>query len=488
MHPTVLPPRTPRRLRLALATLSLCAAGCLTREPAFEKTTLTRLPATYKDGSILVADDGRTFAFVDQTPAGERVVTRDGAGEPHTRCPRVAFAPRTHRLFYWTVDEAEGTQRVGIVADGRAIPTEAVAAGAFAFADDGGHWGAIGVSGTTSGEVGDFTLFLDGRDAGRWRDVGLPAFRPDGRVAWLGADAEGVRLFVDGRPVRTFEPPTAPCARAAMERATRPDLPARHTLRWLAGGALLLLTRDRDGWSVYRDETRLAAYDINRAELVDEACRFGTVIAPGSLRAAEDAATIVWWERAAGDSEHARLWRIAKDGGPLDDLTCSEPWSRQAPEISADGMHTAYACRLRDEANLTTSFVVHDGKRYGPYQEIWGVALSRDGTHVTYGATLGGAPTPRPWAIYVDGTVRAAAFSATWRPRVSDDGATVAWQAQRVEGGRGTLGIGAHRVGTFDEVLWGPEFETANGRPRIAWVIRRGRALTRVSVAPPARR
>ncbi len=488
MRPTRLPPRTPRRLRLALATLSLCVAGCLTREPAFEKTRLARLPPAYKAGTLLVSDDGRAFAFVEETPAGERLVTGGGAGAPHTRYPRVAFAPRTHRLFSWTVDQVDGVPRVAIVADGRAIPTDAVAAGAFAFADDGRRWAAISVAGTTSGEVGDFALFLDGQEAGRWRDVGMPAFGPDGRAAWLGADAEGVRLFVDGRPVRAFAPPTAPCARAAWARAPRPDLPVRHALRWLADGALLVLTRDADGWTLSRDETRLAVYDINRAELVDEACRFGTAIAPASLRTAADAPVAVWWERAAGDAERARLWRVAKDGRPLDDVTCSEPWTSQPPEISADGLHTAYACRLRDDANLTSAFVVHDGRRYGPYQEIWGFALSRDGRHVTYGATLGGEPAPRPWAIYVDGAARAAGFTATWRPRVSDDGATVAWEAQRVDGGRGALGIGARQVGAFDEVLWGPEFETANdGRPHVAWVIRRGQSLTRLGVTLPGR-
>lgn len=489
MRSTSTSTRTRRRHRLAFATLGLCVAGCVSREPAFEKTRLTRLPPTYKAGSIVIADDGRTFAFVDRTPGGERVVTPAGAGEPHTLCTRLSFAPRTQRLLYWTADDADGARRVAIVADGLAIGTDFGSAGAFAFADDGGHWAAIGVAGA-GGAGGDLTLFLDGRDGGRWRDVGVPTLRADGRIAWLGADDDGVRLFVDGRPVRNLAPPTTPCARAAMEHATHPDLPVRHALHWLVDGSLLMLTRDADGWGVYRDDTRLAAYAINRAELVAEACKDGTVIEPASLRIAAGAATAVWWERAAGDSAHERLWRVAQDGRPLDDVICSEPWYRQAPEISADGRHTAYACRLGDGADAANAFVIHDGKRYGPYQEIWGVALSSDGTHVSYGATRAAEPTPRPWTIYVDGAARASGFAATWRPRVADDGVTVAWEASYSESGRGRLGIGARRVGSFDEVLWGPELETASdGRRRVAWVIRRGRTLTRLDVPlPPPQR
>lgn len=479
----------PRLVRL-LATLALalaCAlAGC-TREPAFEKERLARLPATYEPGSLLVSDDGRAYAYVDRTPAGERVVTRDGASEPHELCTRLAFLPKTHRLFHWTVDGPDGARRVAIVADGRIMPTDFAGAGAFAFSDDGTHWAAIGAAGTETGEVGDFTLYLDGRDAGRHRDIGTPAFARDGHAAYLADDGDGTALLVDEKILRRFARPTAPCAAAALARATRPDLPIRHVVRWSSDGGLLVLTRDADGWGVYRDGTRLGSYAINRAELVDEDCKTGTVVAPASLRAAARAPAAVWWARAAGDAEHERLWRVVKDGAPLDGVTCSEPWHRQPPEIAADGTRVAYACKLRTEGNLAEAFVLHDGNRYGPYQEIWGIALSDDGRHVAYGATRGGQPTSRPWSIYVDGVARASDFAATWRPRVADDGTTVAWQAKVADSGRGTLGIGARRIGSFDEVLWGPELETdARGRAHVAWVVRRGRTLTRLRVALPA--
>lgn len=479
--------RLARSLLAPLGAALVLALGC-TREPAFEKTDLVRLPPTWKRGSLLVSDDGQAYAFVDARPAGERVVTRDGTSDPHTLCTRLAFAPRTHRLYYWTVDgDDDASRRVAVVPDGRSIPTDFAGAGAFAFSEDGTHWAAIGAGAAAGGELGDFTLRVDGRDMGRHRDVGTPAFSRDGHAAYLATDGDTTALFVDGTTLRTFPPPTAPCAASAYAHATRPDLPLRHVVRWLSDGGLLVLTRDADGWGVYRDGTRLAAYGINRADLVDESCRTATAIAPASLRVAERTPIAVWWARAAGDAERERLWRVVKDGAPLDDVTCSEPWHRQPPEMSPDGAHLAYACKLRDADNLGTSWVHHDGHRYGPYQEIWGIALSADGRHVTYGATLGGAPSPRPWAIYVDGVPHASDFAATWRPRVSDDGTVVAWQAKRTDDGRGTLGIGSRAIGSFDDVLWGPELEpAAGGRIHVAWVIRRGRTVTRLRVPLPA--
>jgi hypothetical protein len=41
------------------------------------------------------------------------------------------------------------------------------------------------------------------------------------------------------------------------------------------------------------------------------------------------------------------------------------------------------------------------------------------------------------------------------------------------------FGIDRRAIGSFDSVLWGPEFE---GRDRVAWVLRRGHKLTRVTV------
>jgi hypothetical protein len=122
-------------------------------------------------------------------------------------------------------------------------------------------------------------------------------------------------------------------------------------------------------------------------------------------------------------------------------------------------------------------FLVKDGVRYGPYDNVWGIAPTKSGAHVAYGAARGTGE--RPWAIFVDGEARVDDFMATWRPRLSEDGATLAWEAMNDDAGRGFFGIDDHRLGSFDEVLWGPEFEPGD---RVAWIVRRGRKITRISV------
>jgi hypothetical protein len=108
---------------------------------------------------------------------------------------------------------------------------------------------------------------------------------------------------------------------------------------------------------------------------------------------------------------------------------------------------------------------------------VWGIAPTKNFAHVAYGAARGN--DERPWAIYVDGEPRVGHLLSVWRPRVSEDGRTLAWEATTEDEGRGFFGIDDRRLGTFDEVLWGPELDA---RGRIAWVIRRGSQLTRVSL------
>lgn len=477
------PPRRVQRRFLLVLALSLPLLASCTREPPVEKTLLARLPVDYKPNSMVISEDGHSYAFVRISPEGERVVTPHGTSAPHTQCTRLTFAPKTQRLFYWTLDETADQRLFSLVAEGTTIPTDFVGPGGLAFSDDGSRWAGIGVGpSNVEGEVGDFTLYIDGENVGSHQDAGMPAFSPDGKhTAYVIARDKQVTLLIDGVAQHIFDPPTAPCGAAAAQTARRPDLPLHHMVRYLADGSLFVITRDADGWGVYRDGARLASYALSRSDSVTEDCRTGAVIAPASLRKAERAPVAYWWERVAGEAD---LWRVSRDGQPLDDVICSEPWKRQPPEVSADGTHVAYACALRDADNLTTAFLIKDGRRHGPYAEIWGIALSKDGTHVTYGATLpGGPPVPRPWAIYVDGEARVRDFASVWRPRISDDGKTLAWQAKHTEDGRGFLGIADRYVGTFDDVLWGPEFETdERAVVRVAWIIRRGRKITRLTV------
>ncbi len=229
-------------------------------------------------------------------------------------------------------------------------------------------------------------------------------------------------LLVDGAERQTFSAPTAPCAVKSAQAAGSPQLPRHHIVRYLADGSLLIVARDADGWGVYHDETRWASYPVSNIDPPDDDCKKTAVLAHGSIRRAEGAPVVAWFERLPGEEER---WRVVRNGKPIDDFVCSAPWLRQPPELDAAGRHIAYACTAKNAQDQDQVFVVRDGVRYGPYPEVWGMALSDNGAHVTYGAADG--EPPRPWAIYFDGEKRTGRYASTWRPRVSDDGATVVW-------------------------------------------------------------
>jgi hypothetical protein len=450
-------------------------AGCA-RDTPIEKTLVVKLPVGYVPGSLRLSEDGAAYAFIQDVQGGQRVVSSTGTSDTHSACVRLSFSPKTNRLFFWARDDRGPDKVFTLVADGKLIPTGYGAAGEVSFSEDGMHWSAVGAEPSTAiGQLGEISLLVDGGEVTRQRDMGLPAFSPDGaHVAFLARIENSVSLFIDGVARQGFGVPTAPCAAAALQSAPHPDVSLRHVVRYFANGSLLVMTRDADGWGVYHDGLRIASYAVSNVDRFDENCAHAGVLAPLSFRKAERAAAGFWWERVAGDAE---LWRVVRNGQPVDDVVCVEPWRRHPPEPSADGTHVVYGCRTRNADDTTSVFLVKDGARLGPYQDLWGIAPTKDGAHVAYGAA--GAEQTRPWGMYVDGEKRFDGLTATWRPRVTDDGAFLAWEAKRDEESRGLFGINGRVIGSFDDVSWGPEFRDGD---RVVWIVRRGKKITRISV------
>ncbi len=467
----------PARVLPIVTILAALGSGCQREPPAVEKALLARLPTTLVPKSVVLSDDGHAYAFVTQTEEGERVVSSvAGTGDPHVECNKLTFAPHSHRLFYWTKDGPKEQPVVSLVVDGAPVATDFVTSGELAFSDDGARWlAASATRGPTEKEIGDIVLFVDGNPLARVRDMALPTFSGDGKhVAYLSATEGRVTAFVDGTAQQTFETPTAPCGVDALAAAPKPDLPLRHIVRYLSDGTLLIVTRDADGWGVYLDGRRIASYPRSTLDHTEGECAETAMIATRSLRIAEQAPAAYWWERLPGPEE---VWRVVRNGAPVDDLTCVEPWRRHPPEPSSDGKHLVYACPIKGTRVSQEVLVVRDGVRYGPYDNLWGLAPTKNFAHVAYGAARG--TEKLPWAIYVDGTPRVTPVLSVWRPRVSEDGATLAWEMTLDDEGRGFFGVDQRRLGTFDEVLWGPEFESGE---RVAWVVRRGRTLSRITV------
>lgn len=467
------------RAVVALAATAAVAAGCAPESGRPRKTHLAVLPAAARPGGIAFSEAGDAWAFVVATDEGDRVVGPRGTGAPHDRCGRPQLAPGESRVLYWARDDddAGGDASVFRLVTEDGIGAEFVGPAELVLSPRGSRWAALGRQSRAPGAP--LVLIVDGAEHAARVDLSFPVFSADDRyVAYLAARDDGrVALVVDGIERHLYEAPAAPCARAAWQAASRPDLVAHHPLRFLSDGSLVVVTRDAEGWGVYRDEERLASYPLSETDRASDACRPGAWIVPSSLATAAGAPYAFWWERLAGTAPH---WRVVRNGTPPDDVICHDAWRAQPPEVAPDGRRYAYACAVRmpssDAEELRRVFVVTAGARYGPYADVWGIALAPDGSRVAYGAHDGSRD--RPWSIHVDGAPRVAGYAAVWRPRLDATGTHLAWQAQPDPEGPGVLGLDARRITRFDEILWGPEFTPDH----VAWIIRRGRKLTRIQV------
>jgi hypothetical protein len=328
---------------------------------------------------------------------------------------------------------------------------------------------------------GPVVVLADGVELGRYPDAAIPAFSPSGSLAYL-VESEGSRiaLIVDGQERRVYDPPRSKCAVAIKRNPVGPNLQPQFRLEYLADGSLLVLAQDEEGWAMYRDDTRVASYPASHGTTgsvpfgFGDPCANARAFAPSWLGIASGTPVVAWWERLEGSEDR---WRVVVDGKPVDEHLCGRFWGGHPPELSADGRHVMYPCAPLGETAEGPGSLILDGREFGPYQGIWGQALSQDGRHVTYGAS-DGSPE-RPWSIYVDDKAIAGPFPGVWRPRLDPTAQHVAWQADGGGDQRGILGVDGRRVASFDDILWGPEFGPDG---TASWVIRRGRKVTRLAV------
>ena len=261
---------------------------------------------------------------------------------------------------------------------------------------------------------------------------------------------------------------------------------------FLSDGRVLAVAWDRNGWAVYRDDEPLATYpamvtapNSGVAEPGDPSCASQAAILARSVVVAERAPVAAWWERIPGD--HPR-WRVVRDGRAVSGIDCAWPVASERIVLSADGAHVAYLCgEASPDAQLRMS-VVHDGTRYGPFRNAYGVVLSADGRQIAYGAQPVDAPLAPDvpgWDLRIDAKRFAGAFVGVWLPRFGPDDRHVAWEAQPTAQGRPRVGIDGMRLAAFDEVVAGPVFVTPT---RVAWVLARGRRVVWFEAEAPAAR
>jgi hypothetical protein len=476
-------PGRPLTATIRAAALLLSAAtaiGCSRGRVAPKKTQLVRLPASAEE--IAISEDATSYAYVEKVGDQKRMVHDGVPGELYPGCGSPVFSPVTRKLFYWAGSLTAGH----LVADGTKIGHFGKA-GTIVFSRDGRRWStAAGVAdeiGTPVTRSNEVAVIADGQESGRHRDASVPTFSPDGRhLAYLAAAESGVRLLVDGTERAAYPAPAAPCAAAKdVGSARAPNFWPQFQTKYLSDGSLLVMTQDPDGWGIYRDRSRVASYGVSliqRNLTPSGDCAGFAAIGAWSLVTAENAPIVAWWERLPGEKG---AWRVVVDGKPVDDLVCSKPWLRQPPELSPDGRHVAYVCEVAEPEDRL--FLVADARRYGPYRGVWAYVWSDDVSHVAYGVSDESAE--RRWRYHVDGEPRSEDFAEVYRPRVEAGTGRLLWEGKVDEGDtRGVLGIGGHRIASFDDVLFGP---TLLHRGIVTWVIRRGRRLVRLDVPTGAR-
>lgn len=441
-----------------------------------ERAPLATLPNERAAPSIVISGDRGDHAFVTAGADGYRVVHNGKQGPVFAEVSQPRFAPGTRRLFYWAYEVAGERMLVKLVVGGEEIPTRLARAGKLVFSKSGGRWAAVGEAHPeAASERGRVEVLIEGLPPGLYAGACLPALSHDGQhVAFLTEDEEGrVKLWVDGSEWRAFEPPPVAGAPTSVGNV---NLMTRSAVAYFGDGSLLILARDGERWSVFRDETRLANYGFSvgaeEAFLLLTGESTGKTIFAGSIALAGSAPVAAWWEREPGP---AGRWRVTRNGEP-ERITCNRFSEAEPPVLSADGQHLAYICPSVSAAGVDETYVVHDGRLYGPYAGAWGLTLSPDGKRLAYAADDGSAGAP--WFYYLDGKRRAARFERVWPPRFSPDGKQLAWVAEKK--GRVILFLNGSGRASSDRVVFGPQF---NSNRALEWVSLRGRRLRRIDVA-----
>jgi hypothetical protein len=471
-----------------LGALAVVRTSPSAPEPlALTKRTLARLPHKVKVTRLVTSDDGSRQASVQILPEGGCHVVDNGiASKAYRECGQHVFffSGGKGQLFYDVVDEANQSW---LVVDGVPIAMAEPRGDGLAWSRNGGRrWAATGLAADRGGGDGaDVVVATDGTVLGPWVDASRPTVRDDdGGVAVVVQHPDAtLGLVVDGAERRRYPADATPCGLPPPPAA---ELPRHVQLRYLSDGRLVQVAPAPDGWAVYRDDEVLAAYPVHVPVAVSgrgsqeppPECEQPPAVQVGSISVAERAPVAAWWERVAGKTGGDDLrWRVSRDGESAGPVLCRWP-AEDTIALTPDGRHVGFACAVGGAGPTAEVYAVLDGRRFGPYRQVWGVGISPDGSQLTYAAAAGGGATP--WRVYRDGVPLSRSYWSIWPPRFSPDGRHVAWEALIDSGGRGVAGVDGDAVALFDGILSGPLFPAPN---QVAWVALRGRRVVRLDLA-----
>lgn len=477
---------------LGVLLLVLIAASCRSKPERmkFRKQTLTRLAPGYAPRTVTATDDGAQYGYIRGTKDPMHVVWNGKAQPDYALCRGPWFSPSGSRFVYFGAD----ADRVFVVVDGAPYEIGFMRRDFLAFSTGSPRWATVSGPQRRPDEpcpAERALITVDGAIVGTYADASLPALSNDGHhVAYLTTDAGGtLSVILDGQTQRQFERPSEACFGLIPPQDDGPWLLRQAHVRFLSDGRLLTVLYDQDGWAVYRDNERLASYDVNLPgrnaalpiSIEAPVCMRKSAILANWLVTARDAPVAVWWERreVAPDSLETH-WRVVRDGQPIDDQTCRRPFDEELLTVTPDGQHVPYACLQEGDALHEALLVVAGANRYGPYRSAWAITPSDDGRRTAYGANETDAIDG--WRVYVDGRPTKQSYFGTWRPRFSPSGKHVAWQGQTDRRSAGALGIDRVELTRFNELVAGPTFTSDR---TVTWIIRRNARIVRLQVELP---
>lgn len=457
----------------------------------------------YRTKTLAVSKDLQHLAWIDQREKECRVVVDRRRGRLFPGCAAPQFAPDDRTVWYFAATEAGDAPRVHLVVNDAMSPVEVGHEGRVAFARKGGAWAAIAPARLESGEAeageaktGEdapapprrMVAFGPGGVWGEYPDTTAPTVSPDGaHTAWVATGTDGLHtLFVDGKLARAFGRPTVEFLPAIKETRSGPSLEPEATVRYLSDGSLAGVALGEQGWTVFHGEDTWAAYPGLRLppetgfQISGSPLLARPAIMGGSFVTAADAPVACWWERLEGDVDQ---WRVVCNGKPVDQQTCSAPAEGQPITPTPDGRSVMYVCKivgatgadgLPDPQNL---WVVVGGQKRGPHRFVWGLDLTADGRHSAFAAA---DSVSDPWFYDFDGRRFAGPWQHAFPPKISPDGASVAWAASpREDGSRVDLVRDGDIVARGDMVMAPPRWR-ADGR--VEFALKRGRSVRRVVI------
>lgn len=468
------------------------AAGCGDRTPRAvrRKEHVATLRPDIRQGSLIASEDGKHTAYIVGQPGASAVLTDGKLGPGYADCSWVWLARGGGDLRTYFARDHD--HRFFLVAGADTVPIGFTKRDWLAFTPDGTGYALLASPPPPVEDPGRrATIIRDGKVIGAYADASAPHFDAAGRsLTYLVDDpTSGTVLMKDGVEVRRFPHSENSCTVTLPPPEEGPGLPRLFEAEFLSDGRIVAMTTDADGWAVYRDGERLASYPViapgAAAELTFSIeapeCQGRPAVSSGSMAVATSAPVAAWWARQANDRpEMGARWQVVRDGVPIGPETCLRPWDAQRPVLSANGASVVFPCVVAATGAVQTMFVVHDHRWYGPYADVWGLAISDDGRHVAFAATYGDGSDD--WRLHIDGRPNRERYIGLWRPRFSPDGLHLAWQAQRTRNGSNVLGIDRVPLTGFGDVVAGPTFAPDGAA---VWVIRRGKRVRRLEVKLP---